>query len=519
MTALVAFVVVVGVIAAGLADFRWLRVAQREHYLPGAVTTFGLRWWVRLGPNRLLALAAVLGTVLSPLSPFTALVGLIAIAVGPFRFPLRGRAPGPVVWTKRLRTVALVTGGLQVVVLVAGIAVGLTVPAVSIAALLSPLVVDAALLVLLPFEEHKAEGFVRQAGSRLAQVAPLVVAITGSYGKTTTKAYTAHLIAGSKTVVPTPASFNNRAGLSRAINEHLIAGTEVFIAEMGTYGPREIAEMCEWCRPRIAAITAIGPVHLERFGNEEAIVRAKSEIFDHAEIAVLNVDDSRLAKLADELELRGVRVLRASGVDTSADVSAIISGTLESDGRLVVTVAGEQIADVPAPDAVASNVAVAVGLAVAAEVPVGAIGPSLRTLPTVANRRTTAKLSTGATAIDDTFNSNPAGCRAALATLRRLSRPGGKRIVVTPGMVELGDVQAKENEAFAAEAVAQATHVMFVGFTNRPALLRGANAGASADRAEILVADTHDRAVDWVRAHTGDGDVVLYENQLPDHYP
>ncbi|GAC1536778.1 MAG: UDP-N-acetylmuramoylalanyl-D-glutamyl-2,6-diaminopimelate--D-alanyl-D-alanine ligase [Acidimicrobiales bacterium] len=518
MTAVVALVVVVGVVSAGLADFRWLRVAQREHYLSGSVTTFALRWWVRLGPNRLLAVAAVLGTVLSPLSPFTALVGLVAIAVGPFRFPLRGRAPGPVVWTKRLRVVALVTVGLQVGVLLAGISVGLAVPAVSIGALLAPLVVDAALLVLLPFEERKAEGFVRQAGARLGQVAPLVVAITGSYGKTTTKAYTAHLIAGSRTVVPTPASFNNRAGLSRAINEHLIAGTEVFIAEMGTYGPREIAEMCEWCRPRIAAITAIGPVHLERFGSEDAIVRAKSEIFGHAEIAVLNVDDPRLANVADELEARGLRVVRASGLDPSAEVSAIESGPPDS-ARLVVTVGGRRIADVPSPDAVATNVAVAVALAVAADVPVDRLGPALETLPSVANRRTTALLSTGATAIDDTFNSNPAGCRAALATLVRLSRPGAKRIVVTPGMVELGDVQATANEAFAAEAAGQATHVMFVGFTNRAALLRGAKAAPPGDRAEVLVADTHDRAVEWVRAHTGEGDVVLYENQLPDHYP
>ena len=114
-----------------------------------------------------------------------------------------------------------------------------------------------------------------------------MVAITGSYGKTTTKQYTAHLLSGSFRVVASPASFNNRMGLARAINEQLAPGTEVFIAEMGTYGRGEIAELCTWIRPEVSAIVAIGPVHLERFKTEERIVSAKSEILDGAKVGVL----------------------------------------------------------------------------------------------------------------------------------------------------------------------------------------------------------------------------------------
>ncbi len=123
-----------------------------------------------------------------------------------------------------------------------------------------------------------ARTYVRRAGERLRRVAPTVVAITGSYGKTSTKGYVAHLVAGTKTVVASPASFNNRAGLARAVNENLADGTEVFVAEMGTYGPGEIADLCSWLVPDIAVITAIGPVHLERFGSEDRIVQAKAEI-------------------------------------------------------------------------------------------------------------------------------------------------------------------------------------------------------------------------------------------------
>ena len=501
-------VVTVAVIAAALADFRWLRVAQREHYLPGTVTRFAIRWWM-LGPNKLLALAGVVGVAVSPISPFPALVGLVAVAIGPFRYPFRGTAPGPMAWTSRLRTVGALTAASQVVVIGAGALLGAGGPIAGLVALTSPLVVDGALALLRPWEDRKAGEFVDRAAETLRRVAPTIVGITGSYGKTTTKVYAAHLIRPARTVVATPASFNNRAGLSRAVNEHLVPGTDVFIAEMGTYGRGEIAELCAWCPPSIAAITAIGPVHLERFGSEDAIVVAKSEILATADVAILNVDDPRLAALRP-----AGRVVGCSTIDPSAPVYAHVTG-----GRLVVTTGGEPLADVADRGASPQNVTVAVAIALSLDVPRSTIALGLADLPVVANRRAEATLSTGATAIDDTFNSNPAGCRAALDALARLARPDHKRIVVTPGMVELGARQADENTDFAEAAAAAATHVVLVGLTNRAALAAGVNRVPADARAQILLADTHARAVEWVRTNTGPDDVVLYENQLPDHYP
>src|SRR4029079_4270560 len=131
----------------------------------------------------------------------------------------------------------------------------------------------------------------------------------GSFGKTSTKEYLKALLAQQFEVVASPASFNNLAGVARTVNEHLHPGAEVFIAEMGTYGPGEIRELCAWLKPRISVITAIGPVHLERMGSLDGVLAAKREILDTAEIAVLNVDDPRLAGLADEVSstLRVVR--------------------------------------------------------------------------------------------------------------------------------------------------------------------------------------------------------------------
>src|ERR1019366_4571845 len=146
--------------------------------------------------------------------------------------------------------------------------------------------------LLRPVEARLSKRFVDEASKRLIAVDPKVVAITGSYGKTSTKGYVAHLLSGRFRVLATPRSFNNQAGLARTVNELLLPGTEVFIAEMGTYGVGEIASMVEWVRPDVSVLTAIGPVHLERFETLETTLRAKSEIAEDAEVVVVNIDDS-----------------------------------------------------------------------------------------------------------------------------------------------------------------------------------------------------------------------------------
>src|SRR5262249_9103976 len=151
---------------------------------------------------------------------------------------------------------------------------------------------------------------------KLDRVRPRVVAVTGSYGKTSTKEHIRDLVGDRYVVVASPASFNNRLGLARSINEHLQPGTEVFVAEMGMYAEGEIRALCEWLLPELAVLMAIGPVHLERLGSIDAIVRAKSEIFERARVGVVNVDDSRLAIVADELAQRGVRVWRCGTTDS-----------------------------------------------------------------------------------------------------------------------------------------------------------------------------------------------------------
>jgi UDP-N-acetylmuramoyl-tripeptide--D-alanyl-D-alanine ligase len=382
------------------------------------------------------------------------------------------------------------------VIVAGGIALGIAIeePVVIVGPVyLMPLIIDTALWILAPYEKRAGDRWVEKAAAKLKAVRADVVAITGSYGKTTTKNYVAHLLAGGMRVVSSPASFNNRMGLARAINENLAPGAEVFIAEMGTYGPGEIAEMCAWIPPRVAAIVAIGPVHLERFRTLQNIVRAKAEILDRAEVGVICVDHELLADLARERSA-GMRIIEVS----------------TGDG---IVVDGKRIMEVP-EGVFAANLAVALGVCEAMGLDPADLVTRTADLASVEHRQSVTIAGAGFAIVDDTFNSNPAGARSALRALAHAAS-GGMTAVITPGMVELGPVQDEENRRFAEEAADQVDHFVIVGRTNRRALSEGSAKG----KASVTVVDSREEAVDWARVHLGPGDAVLYENDLPDHYP
>ncbi|MFZ0015583.1 MAG: UDP-N-acetylmuramoyl-tripeptide--D-alanyl-D-alanine ligase [Acidimicrobiia bacterium] len=474
------------------AGLRWLRVAQREHYLPGEVTRFAVRWWMRTTfVNRVLDSVGLIGVVWTVFAPALGFVVPITASVGPIGLTVRG-ITSPLAWTPRLRRVAIATA--VTLGLCYGAAGTLAVPLLAVVPLyVISGMIDLSLWLLRPYERRRGDEWVERAKTKLHTVDPEVVAITGSFGKTTTKSYLAHLLGGSRRVIASPASFNNRMGLARAINENLTPGTEVFIAEMGTYGFGEIAELCEWIPPKVAAMVSIGPVHLERFGTLENIARAKSEILDRAEVGVICVDYPQLRQIADE-RATDLRIIEVSARDG-------------------VHIAGERVMDLP-EGAFGANLAVALGICAALGVSPASVVDRATNLPKTEHRQSLMTAASGFTIIDDTFNSNPDGARSALHELIKAGQ-AGRTAVVTPGMVELGRRQDEENEDFARMASSQVDHLVIVGRTNRGPLLRGSDNG----KASVTVVDSREEAVEWARENLGSGDAVLYENDLPDHYP
>ena len=480
---------------------RWLRVAQREHYLPWSVTWTEQLWLSRSIRSAALSVPVVLAFVLGlVVSPWWYVVCAAVAQATPLGLPYRGRT-SKLAWTPRVRRLAVALGVLVLLV-------GLWAPALAaVTSVFLTVLVDVALLLVKPVEKRLAAQYLVSAREKVGRVRPTVVAITGSYGKTTTKNYLAHLLSRSRTVLASPASFNNAMGLSRAVNEGLVPGTEVFIAEMGTYGPGEITALCDVFPPEVAVLTAIGEVHLQRMGTREGVLKAKAEITTKARAVVLNTDDDLLRRLA--ADLGGKQVIRCSVIDPEADVAIV-------EGRLHVQ--GADLGPVTIPDSVhPANAACALGACLALGEDLALLAPRLADLPTVAHRLEPIEQPGGSWILDDTYNSNPAGAAEAVRRAGLLAaRSGGRVHVVTPGMVELGDLQVRRNTELG-ELVAEtgAATLVVVGQTNAKAL----RTGASGRGTVVLQAETREDAVAVVGGRSAPGDVVLFENDLPDHYP
>jgi UDP-N-acetylmuramoyl-tripeptide--D-alanyl-D-alanine ligase len=516
MTAVEVVATAVGVIGFAAALLRWLRVAQREHYLAGSATKFARRWWCSTNANVALISVAAFAAVIAFMWPVAGLVPAAVAVVAPLGLGVRGRT-SRLAWTRRLRTSAAVTIVIAVaLVLVAGLLLDRVAAMTTATGILAPLLVDAALLLVAPLEHRLARRHTSRAAAMLERIGPLVVAITGSYGKTTTKQYARHLMSGTRRVVASPASFNNAPGLSRAITEQLTPGTEVFIAEMGTYGRGEIAALCDWVKPTVGVITAIGPVHLERMKTLDGIVAAKSEIFECVETAILNVDAYGLEAVADANRLAGKRVLACSAEPQSAMDGGVPVDVrvLRDEGRLLVD-AGAGCRAAIESQAQPTNLACAIAIALAVDVPWSDIASRLDDLPRPEHRQELAVAASGVHVIDNTFSSNPASAESSLSLLAFTGEVDARRVVVTPGMVELGRSQHHENERFGSGASLVANDIVVVGRTNRAALLAGAAGGLAA----VHTVANREEAVAWVRSALGPGDVVLYENDLPDHHP
>lgn len=500
-----------GGLAVLLAPYRWSRVAQREHYIPGSCARTARRWLQVRPPNGLLGLiafTALVGAVVqSPESSggrIAFVVGIVLVATFPIGMPLRGNPH-----LKATRRATTMVVALIAVCAVLAFLLGLVrgpLAAVLAVGLLVPVVLDAVLLLLQPLERRASERFRQQAEQRLRRVDPYVIAVTGSWGKTSTKNHIRDLLVGSADAVASPASWNNTAGLSRTVNEHLSESTEVFVAEMGMYGPGEIQSLCSWVRPRVSVVCAVGPMHLERVGSIEGIAQAKEEILELAEQAVLWVDEPLIAKM--ETNFSGMKVWRVGRLgESDLDVAVDEAG----DGKVVVYVGGEQIGSCePGSGVHAGNVGCAVAACLAYGASVGQISSRLATLTSPSHRGVVGTNDAGVYVVDDTFNSNPVGARAAVSQLSRAV--SGKKVLVTPGMIELGQLQEAENRALARGAVEHGMLVVVVGWTNRRALADGAGDNA------VLVA-SRTEASRWVREHLGAGDGVVWENDLPDHYP
>ncbi|MPZ69579.1 MAG: hypothetical protein GEU71_08625 [Actinobacteria bacterium] len=369
-------------------------------------------------------------------------------------------------------------------------------------------------LLMTPVQRAINARFLRAARARLAEIAPVVVGVTGSFGKTSTKNAIARLLGPPDGVLATPGSFNTPLGVCRTINEQLSPGHRYLVVEMGAYGEGEIAELMDFVKPSIGVLTAIGPAHLERFGSMDAIRSGKYEVVrDLSEdgTAVMNVDDPEVRTLADGTS--HVRVVRF-GIEPAGrpDVTARDIAYSPSGTSFTVTAGGES-----APFSTHLLGRHSVGHVLAGVVVGLASGRSLTEMASAAaelepveHRLQLIHGVGGVTVIDDAYNSNPEGAAAALEVLAAME--GARKVVVTPGIIELGELQESANREFGRQAGAVADHLLVVARVNRDVIVAGAKGG----RAQVETFDTLTAATERLRSLLQPGDVVLFENDLPD---
>jgi UDP-N-acetylmuramoyl-tripeptide--D-alanyl-D-alanine ligase len=383
----------------------------------------------------------------------------------------------------------------------------------------APWILILADVLLAPVQNAINARFLLAARRKLDETSPLVVAITGSFGKTSTKFAIAGLIGSHDDVLVTPGSYNTPLGVCRTINEQMGKSHRYFVVEIGAYREGDVEELCRFVRPRIGVLTAVGPAHLERFGSLDAIRRAKYEIVTSLPsdgIAVMNVDDPEVRKLADGTS--GVEVVRYGLDEVGAPHIGARSVTYDASGMTLAIVDNRLGESLEVHTRLlgrhaAGHILAGVSVALAAGRTLAELDAPIASLEPVEHRLQMIEGAGGVTVIDDAYNSNPEGAAAALEVLA--SVPGGRKVVVTPGIIELGPLQAEENLRRGERAAQVADVLIVVARENRNAIVEGAQRGGGA---EVVAVDSLGQATERLAKILSPGDVVLFENDLPDQY-
>jgi UDP-N-acetylmuramoyl-tripeptide--D-alanyl-D-alanine ligase len=387
-----------------------------------------------------------------------------------------------------------------------------------LADMLLPLYILLAAILLQPVEKMIQNGFKRRARKKLASMPDLrVVAITGSYGKTSTKFIIKTLLQERYNVCYTPGSYNTPMGICKVINNDLNAQHQVLILEMGARYEGNIDELCDIARPDVSVVTNVGKAHLETFGSVEAIARTKGALvrnLKHGGSAILNADDPLVASMAAGRQ--DITVITA-GIDKGMFRASDISYD-ENGCRFTVTMPEGETAEITTGLLGVHNVQnMLLGLATG-----HVFGLRTATMQVAAKRveavehRLELKHSNGLLVIDDAFNSNPVGARNAVDVLARFRT--GRRIIITPGMVELGEEEEQENRAFGRHiGNAGLDLVILVGHERSKPIMEGLREAGFRGQ-EVRVVSSLFEAREILAGFAREGDVVLYENDLPDIY-
>lgn len=490
------------------------------------------RYWRWLKNNNMwnasefidLALFFLLCSTLLPTRFTTILIAIVAI----FKIIhiLRQKFKKPLVFTNRVRrlysTISFISIAIYLVCIIFGD--GWNEPFIPMAVLLiisdlSWAMVILGVVILKPIENAINRRYYNDASRILRSMPDLkIVGITGSFGKTSTKHYLHRILSESYDVLMTPGSYNTPMGVIRTVREMMKPFHQIFICEMGAKQVGDIKEICDLVHPHIGIITAVGPMHLESFKNIENVQATKFELADALPsdgLAVINNDFEYCAnrKVSNVSTFR-YTVNSLDNADYKAiDVKYTPTGTtfkITGPDGLSLDLQTQLVGECNI-----SNLVAAVVVALKLGVPVDRIKYAVGKIEQVEHRLNLKRTAGGVNIIDDAFNSNPTGSKMAVDVLSQFS--SGKRIIVTPGMIELGEQQYELNKALGEYISSHVDVAIIVGDYNREALLEGVN-GGDMESENIYTVESFNEAQSLLAKILKAGDTILYENDLPDTF-
>ena len=384
---------------------------------------------------------------------------------------------------------------------------------------LNYIIVYIANIINKPIEKMIFLGFRRKAKSKLRSMNKLkVIGITGSYGKTSSKNILSDILNIKYNALASPKNLNTPNGLMITINNHLDKFTDVFIAEMGAYVRGEIKELCDLVEPKYGILTRIGTAHLESFGSEENIIKGKFELIESLPedgFAVLNGDDPKQVnyKLKNKVKTIWIGIdnkdvsvracnIKCSSKGTSFDV---VFDDSDEKHRFETKLLGK-----------ANVYNILAGIACGREfgIEISELQAAVKSVRPVEHRLELKRLG-NFYQIDDAYNSNPVGAEAACRVLGMMP---GIRVVVTPGMIELGEKEAEYNKKFGEQIAEVADYVVLIG-ENKTKPIKEGLLTKGFDKEKIIVFNDVRKAYSFIGALTGNEEVyALFENDLPDTF-
>ncbi|MBE5780878.1 MAG: UDP-N-acetylmuramoyl-tripeptide--D-alanyl-D-alanine ligase [Clostridiales bacterium] len=370
-----------------------------------------------------------------------------------------------------------------------------------------------------PLENRINQGFVDDAKAILRRRPELIrIGITGSYGKTSTKFILGAILKEKYNTLVPPSSYNTPMGITRMVREMLTEEHEVMICEMGARRVGEIKELCDIVHPQYGILTSIGPQHLETFLSIENVAGTKYELMQALPkdgIGFFAADDAYCEDLyKTHSGNKGLFGLRETGMYMGA--SNITAGAFGSEFDLI------------APDGSTihcttgllgkhniSNILGCACVAYALGLTLEEIARGIAKAEPVEHRLQLINPGNGTLVIDDAFNSNPSGARAAMDVLSMFH--GFRKICITPGMVELGERQEAENYAFG-KRMAEVCDIAILIGEKQSAPIRKGLLECGFPELFLFTAKNLDEATAILGHLVRPKDVILFENDLPDNY-